>query len=145
MHRTDHESFWDNKSFAVVGHESRKNFPHLTYTGLKKLGKTVYPVDPSATQIQGDTAYGALAGLPRHVDAVVLEVPKDETRDWVAQAADAGIKDVWIHMARETPEAMALAEEKHLNVRTGTCAVMYLNAGSYHAVHRWVMKLMGKY
>ncbi len=145
MPQMDYESFWQNESFAVVGHKSRKNFPYLTYEGLKKLGKTVYPVDPSATQIAGDTAYAALAGLPRHVDAVVLEVPKDETKDWVAQAVDVGIKDVWIHMQRDTPEALALAEDQHLNVRTGTCAVMYLNSGSYHAVHRWVMKALGKY
>ncbi len=145
MLQMDYESFWQNQSFAVVGHKSRKNFPYLTYEGLKRLGKTVYPVDPSATRIEGDTAYGALAGLPQHVDAVVLEVPKDETANWVAQAAEAGIKEVWIHMARETPEALALAEKKHLNVRTGTCAVMYLNAGSYHAVHRWVMKALRKY
>ncbi len=36
--------------------------------------------------------------------------------------------------------ASEVVEEKHSNVRTDTCAVMYVNAGSYHAVHRWVMK-----
>jgi len=141
-----HQAFWENRTFAVVGNEAKKNFPRLTYRGLKKLGKVVFAVDPSQVEIEGDRAYADFASLPAKVDAVVLEVPKEETRDWVARVADAGIKDVWIHMQRETPEALALAKEKGLNVRSGTCAVMYLDQGlSYHSIHRWIMKLAGKY
>jgi len=84
--------------------------------------------------------------VPEKPDAVVLEVPREETRDWVARAAEAGIADVWIHMQRETPEALALAKEKGIHVRSGTCAVMYLDPGpSYHTIHKWIMKLAGKY
>jgi predicted CoA-binding protein len=140
------ETFWDKHSFAVVGHAAKKNFPYLTYRGLKRMGKVVFPVDPSTDRIDGDTAYADLALLPETVDAVVLEVPKEETEAWVGKAADAGIRDVWIHMQRETPEALELAERRGLDVRSGTCAVMYLTPGfTYHSVHRWVMKLAGKY
>ncbi len=143
---SNYETFWDNHSFAVVGHAARRNFPLLTYQGLKTLGKVVFPVDPSADEIEGDRAYATLEALPDKVDAVVLEVPKEDTRDWVAQAADAGIRDVWIHMARETPEALALAKEKGMNARSGTCAVMYLTPGfTYHSIHKWIMKAVRKY
>lgn len=143
---SSYETFWDHRSFAVVGDKAKKNFPLLTYRGLKRLGKVVYPVDPSAERIEGDRAYADLEALPEDVEAVVLEVPREQTRDWVARAADAGIKNVWIHMQRETPEALALAEEKGLDVRSGTCAVMYVNRGlSYHSIHKWIMKAAGKY
>ncbi len=143
---SDYERFWELRSFAVVGNAARKNFPLLTYRGLKTLGKVVYPVDPSTEEVEGDRAFATLDALPEKVEAVVLEVPKEETRDWVAQAANAGIRDVWIHMQRETPEAVALAHEKGMNVRTGSCAVMYLNHGfNYHAIHRWIVKAVGKY
>ncbi|MBD3867567.1 MAG: CoA-binding protein [Acidobacteria bacterium] len=143
---SNYETFWDNRSFAVIGHEVRKNFPVLTYQGLKKLGKTVYPVDPSVKQIEGDRAFADLACLPEKVDAVVLEVPKEETREWVARAAKAGIRDVWIHMQRDTPEALELAKENGLNVRSGSCAVMYLTRGfTYHSIHKWIMKVAGRY
>jgi hypothetical protein len=79
---SDYETFWLKHSFAVVGHEAKKNFPRLTYRGLKKLGKVVFPVDPSAKEIEGDKAYPSLEALPEKVDAVVLEVPKEDTRDW---------------------------------------------------------------
>jgi predicted CoA-binding protein len=96
--------------------------------------------------VDGDKTYGDLEGIPEKVDAVVLEVPKEETRDWVARAAEMGIKDVWIHMGRETPGSLALAKEKGMNVHRGTCAVMYLTPGfTYHSIHKWIMQLTGKY
>ncbi len=49
-------------------------------------------------------------------------------------------------MRCETPEAIPGAREKNLNLRTGTCAVMYVTPGfTYHAIHRGIMKLIGKY
>ena len=141
-----YEDFWEHNSFAVVGHSAKKNFPRLTYRGLKKRRKVVFPVDPSVEAIDGDRAYADLQALPDKVDALVLEVPKEETRDWVARAAEAGIKNVWIHLQRDTPEALALARESGINLRSGTCAVMYLTPDlTYHSIHKWIMKLIGKY
>lgn len=144
---SNYETFWENERFAVVGNKGKQNFPVLTYRCLKKLGKAaVFPVDPSTPEIEGDQAFAALEDLPAKVDAVVLEVPKEETKEWVEKAAKAGIKDVWIHMGRETPEALALAQDRGMNVRTGTCAVMYVKPeASYHSIHKWIMKLAGKY
>jgi predicted CoA-binding protein len=141
-----HETFWHNEKFAVVGHSELKPFPAMTYNALKQApDKTVYPVDPGADEIEGDAAFNDLAGLPEPVDAVIIEVPKEETADWVQQAADAGINEVWIHMGRETPEALTIAKEKGLNVRTGTCAVQYLDTSFPHNVHKFLRKLTGKW
>ena len=143
---SNHELFFQNQSFAVVGHTRAKSFPKLTFKGLKKLGKTVFAIDRSVDEIEGEKTFNDFSSLPQKVDAVVLEVPKEETENWIASAADAGIKDVWIHMERETPEALDLAKQKGVNVRTGTCAVMYVTPGfSFHAIHRGIRKLMGNY
>jgi predicted CoA-binding protein len=143
---SNYETFWEKEAFAVVGHEAKKNFPILTYRGLKKLGKEVYAVDPSAGEIEGDRAYPTLADLPKKVDAVILEVPKEDTAEWTAKAAEAGIEDLWIHMNRETSEALELANKQGMNVRSGTCAVMYVTPGfTFHSVHKWIMKLLGMY
>ncbi len=143
---SDYERFWEHESFAVVGHSAKKSFPKLTYRGLKKLGKKVVPVDPSAPEIDGDKTYPDLTSLPSKVDAAVLELPKEETKEWVQQAAETGIKHLWMHMQSDTPEAIALAEEKGIQLRTGTCAVMYVTPGlSFHSIHRWIDKARGKY
>ncbi len=91
------QSFWEHGSFAVVGHSAERNFPKITYKKLRDAGKTVYAVDPSVERIDDDVAYRDLASLPGPVEAAVLELPKDETADWVARVADAGIGAVWIH------------------------------------------------
>ena len=131
---------------AFVGHSTEKDFPALSYGELKKQGKKVFAVDPSVDQVAGDKTYPDLASLPEKVDAVVLEVPKQETEDWVAKAADAGIQNLWIHMNRDTPEALALAKERGMKVHTGTCAVMYVTQGfSYHSLHKWINQLLRKY
>ena len=143
---SNYETFWRFGSYAVVGHSAKKSFPRLTYNGLKKLGKTVYPIDPSASDVEGDKVYTDLASLPNAVDAVVLELPKEETAVWVGRVAQAGIGELWIHMDTETAEAVSLAKEKGINLRTGTCGVMYVTPGfSYHSIHKWIMKLLGKF
>ncbi|NEV63990.1 CoA-binding protein [Thiorhodococcus minor] len=143
---SNYETFFDHQRFALVGRSAVKPFPILSYLGLKRLGKTVYAIDPSTTEIDGDPAYPDLTALPESVEALIIETPKSETRDWVAAAKQAGLHDVWIHMAHETPEAVSLAEESGINLRTGTCAVMYVTPGlTYHSIHKAIMKLAGKY
>jgi predicted CoA-binding protein len=143
---SEYEKFWRNKKFAVVGHSKKRNFPKLTYQGLKNLEKTVYPIDSSVSRIENDSTFTDFSSLPEKVDAVVLELPKEETKDWIEKAVDAGVKNIWCHMQTETPEAIAFAQEKEVNLLTGTCAVMYLQKGfTYHSIHKWIMKLVGKY
>ena len=143
---SDHERFWTNSSFAFVGNSAEKGFPTLSYRELRKQGKKVYAVDPSVEEIDGDRAYPDLDSLPEKVEAVVLEVARKQTVEWVRRAADAGASHLWIHMNRETPEAVDLARERGLHVVTGTCAAMYVKPGfSYHSIHKWMNQLAGRY
>ncbi len=141
------ENFWDAGSYAIVGHQaSKKPYPKITYGALKERGATVYPMDPDGGTVEGDKAYADFSALPGPVEAAILELPKEETAAWVAKAADAGIKTIWIHQMTDTPEALAEAEKRGLKVITGHCAVMYNKPGmSMHAPHRWIWKLLGKY
>lgn len=143
---SNHETFWQHEHYAVIGHSEKRPFPRLTYGALKKLGHVVFAIDPSRDTIEGDTAYHDLSELPRTVDGVVIEVPRDEAAGWVERAGRAGIKDVWLHQRVDSPEAITIARRHNINLRCGMCAVMYLTAGfSAHGVHRWICKLQGKY
>jgi len=73
------QTFWEHDSFALVGHTGTRPFPKLTYKALKQSGKTVYAVDPSIDEIEGDRTFADLGALPTPVEAVVLELPKEET------------------------------------------------------------------
>lgn len=138
------EAFWDHQRYAVVGKSAVKPFPSLTYGALKaRPGTTVYAVDATAEEIDGDQTVEDLAHLPGPVDGAVLEVPKEETAAQVEAAVQAGVPRVWIHMGRETPEALQLAEEAGMEVCSGTCAVQYVRGGFPHNLHRGLRKLTG--
>lgn len=141
------EEFWNLSSFAFIGDSrSDRAFPKFSYEGAKKLGKTVYAVDPAGGTVVGDEVYPDLASLPAPVEAAVLEVPREATADWVRRIAKAGIKNVWIHQLTETPEALQIARKRGLRTEHGTCAVMYVRPGfSGHAIHRFIMKLTRKF
>ena len=142
-----YETFWDNERYAVVGNTAHKPFPRITYANLKQRATTLFPVDPSIADIEGDTTYADLASLPEKVQAVVIEVPSEQTAEWVNKAADAGIEHVWIHQGADTPEALAIAEQRGLKLRHGSCAVMYVTEGfaQGHGIHRFLWKKLGKY
>lgn len=144
--QSEREQFWNSPSFAFVGHTTRRGFPRLSYGKCKKLGKKVFAVDPSVERVDGDQTYAGFDALPEPVDAAVIEVPRAETAEWVKKAADAGVKKVWIHMMRETPEAIAIGRERGVDVLTGACAVMYVDRGpSYHSVHKLLAKALHRY
>ena len=140
-----HEQFWTHHRYAFVAHSAVKPFPALSYAAAKEQGKTVFAVDPSIEAVEGDATYADLDALPETVDGVVLEVPREETAAWVERAAEAGIGKVWIHMGRDTPEALDKAAQRGLEVCSGTCAVQYLRGGFPHNIHRALRKLSGNW
>jgi uncharacterized protein len=144
---SEYEQFWTRTTYAMVGNSSSKRkFPLTTYRALKKAGKTVYAIDPSTGDIDGDKAYPDFKYLPATPEGVILELPREETEKWVKAAAEAGIKNVWIHQQTDTPEALKAAHDAGMNVCAGTCAVMYNIPGfSMHAIHRSINKLFKKY
>lgn len=141
-----YQSFWTHDSYALVGNSAKKNFAKITYLKLKESGKTIFPIDESMKEFNGDKVYPNFEALPEKVDAVILELPKEDAEHWVKNTAEAGIKNIWIHMNCETDEAVKLAKNEGLNLHYGTCAVMYLSSGfSMHTFHGWINKKLGKY
>ncbi len=144
---SDREQFFELPSFVVIGNASLKAFPKLTYRNLRQVGKTVYPVELGGKPtVEGDQAYGAVADLPETVQGAIIELPAAHTLSAVKQVAEAGIKDLWLHMLSESDEVLQFCEENGIRVRYGTCAVMYTQQGpSYHSIHKGIMKLLHKY
>lgn len=143
---SNYESFFEGNSFAVVGNSSRKNFPELTFNGLISIGKKAFPIDFENGNMNGHKVFTSIKNLPEKVDSLIMEVPGEESEKWVDEAIDAGVRNVWIHQGCDSPEAAAKAKEAGINLRRGTCAVMYLTQGfSIHGFHRGIMKILGKF
>lgn len=142
---SNYEKFWELGSFALMGHNANRNFPALTFQGLLNQGKTVYPVDASLDDFEGHKVYNNLDNLAGPVEGIIVEVPKDETAAMVKEVAKTEVKHLWIHLGADTTEAIDIAEKAEINVRCGTCAVMYVNGTGLHKFHGWINKLFKKY
>lgn len=142
----NYQSFWNFNRFGIVGNSVKKPFPKITYGKLKESGKQVFPVDSTLSEIDGDPVFPAISDLPDNIEAIIIEVPKEESLNTVKQAVEKGIMNIWIHMNCDSPEALSYAKEKGASLWYGTCAVMYLSSGfSMHTFHGWINKIRGRY
>lgn len=138
--------FVGQKSLAVVGVSRQpKKFGTYAYKELRKRGYHVFPVNPQAETIEGDRCYPSLAALPEPVGGVLVVVPPSQTEQVVREAAEAGIKRVWIQQGAASPEAIRFCEEKGISEVHGECILMFAGqVDSFHRFHRFVWKILGK-
>jgi len=140
------QQFVSEKTMAVVGVSSGgKGFGAFAYTELKKRGYRLLPVHPTARTIQGDPCWPRLADLPEKVERVLVVVKPEQAVDVVREAASAGMTQVWLQQGAESPAALGLAESERLSIVHGQCILMFAEpVGSFHTVHRWLWKVLGK-
>ena len=139
----EQESFWDAKCFAVIT-DKTKPAMKLTIEELASRGKVVYVVDLSEKPDKG--TFQTVTQLPSNVDCAVIGLTKINPADTIEDLNKKGIKKCWIHWRTETPEVKRKCIESQMQCITGKCPMIYLGHGlSIHAMHRGVVKLLGKY
>ena len=141
------QEFIQGKTYALVGaSRSGKKFGNTLLAEMKQRGYQLRVVHPEAQQIDGETCYPNLAALPGPVDGLVICVPPAQAGQVLREAAQAGIRRVWLQQGSQSPEVLALAKELGLSPVTGKCLLMYAGpVGSVHAWHRAFARLFGQY
>ncbi len=134
------------KTFAIVGVSRKKEkFGHSVFTEFKEKGLKVYPVNPNATEIDGQKCYASLKELPEKPDALILTIKPEETEKVVSEAAEAGIRNIWMQNGSESEEAINICNEKNINVVHNQCILMFMEpVHSFHKFHRFFWKLFGQ-
>ena len=89
--------FFTPQSVAVVG-ASRDpgKVGHAVFANLLQGGfeGPVYPVNPSAPDVMGQTAYPSLSALPAVVDLAIVVVPAARATEVIAECGTLGIPAV---------------------------------------------------
>lgn len=113
------------EKWAVVGaSEDRSKFGNITFRELQRRGKKVFPINPKAGEVEGETVYRSLADLPEHVDCALIVVPPKQSEKVVKEADDAGIDSVWFQPGAESIAALAYCEAHGMTAITGHCILM---------------------
>ncbi|NIP86109.1 MAG: CoA-binding protein [Planctomycetales bacterium] len=114
------EQFLAGGPHAVVGASpNRAKYGNKVLRVYQQTGRPVFPVHPTADEIEGLKAYPDLASLPEPVYGVSVITPPAVTEQIVRQAVALGIRHLWMQPGAESDEAIAAAREGGINVIAG--------------------------
>ena len=144
--RKEVEDFLGRKHLAVVGvSRSGKDFSNIAYRDLKQKGYRLVPVNPHADSLEGERCFHRLSEIPDKPEGALVITNSSQTESVVRDAAEAGIRHLWLQQGCQSAGALELARQKGLSVVSGECILMFAEpVGSLHRFHRWVWKLLGR-
>ena len=142
----DIQQFLDTKRVAIAGvSRNPKKFGNQLFARLKELDYELFPINPSADNIDDIQAYSSVNELPVEVKHLIIVTPKKETEKVVMNAIAHGIDSMWIQPMSGTPDAIKIAKESDVRLVTGQCIYMWTDPVSgIHKFHKTIMKLFGQ-
>jgi len=151
MKRTDAysniEQFFSSPAYAVIGvSANRRKFGNVVYRTMREKGFTVYPVHQRLESVEGDACLHSVSALPPEVASIITVVPPAQTEAVIREARAKDIEAIWMQPGSESEAAVAEARSAGRTVIHGQCILMFLEpVTSFHALHRWITKLVGAY
>ena len=110
------------KTIASVGlssNQEKESYWIVSY--LKEQGYRIIPVNPTATEILGETVYPNLSAIPDKVDVVQVFRKPEDVPPVVEEAIKIGAKVVWMQAGIVNEEAAQKAREAGLQVVMDAC------------------------
>ncbi len=143
----DIQKFLEPKKLALAGaSRNPKKFGGTVLKELIEKGFEVFPVNPNATEIQGQKCYPSVADLPEDVTHLLVVTPKNETAPVAEEAVKKGMKMIWIQQMSDTSEAINTINDAGITLITKKCILMFAGpVEGPHKFHRFFVKLFGRY
>ncbi|GGL26890.1 CoA-binding protein [Phycicoccus endophyticus] len=139
------QDFLAHHRVAVTGvsHAPKGHGSNAVYTFLRDHGYEVFAVNPTVEQVEGDPAYPNLQSVPGGVEAVVIATAPERAQQTMEEAADCGVRTVWMHRSigggSVSPEAAAWGRAHGMTVIDGGCPLMFHPEGDRG--HRMMCRL----
>jgi predicted CoA-binding protein len=119
------ETILSQKTFAVTGVSRNKDkYGYKVYNSLRAAGYRVFPINPNADTIDGDTCYPSLDNVPVPIDVVVTVTPPQITEETMYLAGRLKIPFVWMQPGAESTAAINDARAYSLQVVAGGPCIM---------------------
>jgi uncharacterized protein len=122
------EVFLNASTFAVAGaSRDRSKYGNKVFRAIIASGRTVYPLNPTADEVEGHPAFATITALPMVPQSLSIVTPPTVTRLVIQQAIAAGVENVWMQPGAEDDQACNAAREAGLNViDDGSCILVLL-------------------
>jgi len=140
------ENFISSKRIAIVGmSRSGKKFGNMASKELKSKGYEIFPVHPEAKEIDGMTCAPELKSLSGKVDAVWISISPKNVPSVLEEAAQIGLKNIWLQQGAWSKEVQQTIDELNLPVVSKKCIMMYAPpVKSVHKFHRTIVGIFGR-
>jgi predicted CoA-binding protein len=122
-----------------------KGFGNVVLKELESKGYEIHLVHPDVEELAGRPVSRHLRDVAPRVGAAILVTPPAVTEQLVREAAEAGIRRLWIQQGGESEAAIRFCEQQGLLVVHRECVLMFAEpAGWIHRGHRWVRGAFGR-
>ena len=127
--RIDHEAdlgaeMLKHKKWAVIGANNNPDkYGNMIFNKLRSKGYEVYPVNPVYQEVEGETCYPDLRSLPVLPDVINMVVSPKRGEAFLREAAELGIKYIWLQPGTHNDDIMALIDELGLTALQGCVLV----------------------
>lgn len=124
------EAFLDAKRIAVAGVSRSGSAPaNAVFRRLRDTGREAIPVNPNASDVEGQACYPDVRSVPGHVDAVMVVTHPAVSAEVARQAVERGVRHIWFHRSfgagSVSPEAIAICRDGGVEPIVGGCPLMY--------------------
>lgn len=114
------------RTAAVVGAgPERRKFGNKSVRAHRAAGYAVYPVHPTAAEVEGLPAYRSVTDIPARLDRVTVYLPPAVGLKVLPEIAAVSPGEVWFNPGADAPEVLAEARRLGLNVIAG-CSIVDL-------------------
>ncbi len=147
----DVEDFLALRRIAVVGvSRDPEDFSRKLFREMCERGYDMVPVNLMAEEIEGRECFPCLQAVKVPVEGVLVMTPFYETVRVVRDAAEAGIRRIWMYRAggrgAVSPEAIELCKQNGIRMVEGHCPFMFLPATAFpHRAHGFLLKIARRY
>ena len=122
------DRFLSAQTYAVAGASARPHkYGHKVFKALTESGRETYPLNPNTVDIEGHQTYASISDLPVAPESLSIITPPEVTRKVVADAIEAGVKNIWMQPGAEDERASDSARKAGINViDDGSCILVLL-------------------
>jgi len=122
------DRFLGSEAFGVAGASSKRHkYGNKVLRCYLQNGRRAIPINPIETEIEGAPVIARISDLPDEVQSLSLITPPQVTEKLVVDAAQRGIRNIWMQPGAESAKAIAYCEEQGLNlIADGSCLLVVL-------------------